>query len=349
MKNWMQLLIGPNYSIRETLLKIDETGAQIALVADENHKLLGTVSDGDVRRGLLKGMTLADPVMRCMRNNPHTASSGETREYLIAKMRREQLHQLPIVDNDNRIVGLEILDEYLIPAHRENWVFLMAGGMGARLGDLTKQIPKPMLRLGEKPLLEIIIERFIDQGFRKFFISVNYKAEVIESYFGHGERLGVKIEYLRENMRMGTAGSLSLLPELPVEPLVVANGDLLTNIDFAQMIEFHVDHGNIATMGVSEYEFKIPYGVVREENGCIKSIEEKPLHKSLISAGVYVLSPEAIKCVPCKTFFDMPKLFEQLIANGSAASIYKVHGYWLDIGHLPDYHKAIADFDTIFK
>lgn len=349
MKNWKQILITPNQSIREALLKIDLVGAQIALVADENCRLLGTVSDGDIRRGLLKGMSLSDSVEMCMCRNPSTARSGESEDAILARMRREKLHQLPILDEENHIVRIEILDDYILPAARENWVVLMAGGLGTRLGELTKATPKPMLHVGDKPLLEIILRRFLDQGFRKFYISVNYMAEVIESYFGNGEHLGAEIRYVRESKRMGTAGALSLLPELPVEPFVVANGDLLANIDYAHMLDVHVDSELVATMGVSEYKFQIPYGVVCEEGGLIQRIDEKPVHTSLISAGVYVLSPEALSHVPADRFFDMPTLFESLIASKLNAATYKVHGYWLDIGQAPDYHKANADIDTVFQ
>ncbi len=349
MKNWKQILITPNQSIREALLKIDSVGAQMALVTDENCKLLGTVSDGDIRRGLLKGMSLSDPIEKCMYRNPQTARSGDCPDSILARMRREKLHQLPILDEEGHIVGMEILDDYLLPAARENWVILMAGGLGTRLGELTKVTPKPMLHVGDKPLLEIIIRRFLDQGFRKFYISVNYMAEVIESHFGDGDHLGAEIRYLREVKRMGTAGSLSLLSESPVEPFIVANGDLLANIDYAHMLDVHVDSGFAATMGVSKYEFQIPYGVVCEENGLIQRIDEKPVHTSLISAGVYVLSPATLAHVPADSFFDMPTLFKSLIAGNMKAATYKVHGYWLDIGRTPDYQKANADINTVFQ
>lgn len=348
MKNWKNILIAPSQPIREALIKIDSAGAQIALVADENCKLLGTVSDGDIRRGLLKGMTLSDAVEGCMYRNPHTARSGDCQDSILAKMRREKLHQLPVLDEENHIVGMEILNDYLSPVERDNWVVLMAGGLGTRLGELTKATPKPMLHVGDKPLLEIILRHFLDQGFRNFYLSVNYMAEVIEAHFGNGEHLGAQICYIKEAKRMGTAGSLSLLPELPVNPLIVANGDLLANIDYANMLDVHVDSGAAATMAVSEYEIQIPYGVVCEKNGLIQRIDEKPVHTSLISAGVYVLSPAVLSHVPEDTLFDMPALFEALIANKMNAATYKVRGYWLDIGRTPDYQKANADIDKVF-
>lgn len=349
MKNWESILITPDKSIREALLRIDGAGSQMALVTDLDRKLIGTLSDGDIRRGLLKGLTLSDAIEKCMYREPHFAHADESSDSILAMMRREKLHQLPIVDAQHRVVGLEVLDDYLLPPTRENWVVLMAGGLGTRLGDLTKTTPKPMLQVGDKPLLETILRNFVGQGFRNFYLSVNYMAEVIESHFGSGERFGARIEYLRENKRMGTAGALSLLPGAPHEPLIVANGDLLANIDYTHMLDVHVDSGAMATMGVSEYQFQIPYGVVREENGLIRRIDEKPVHKSLISAGMYALSPAALDFVPTDTFFDMPSLFDAMLAKHQKVSTYKVHGYWLDIGAIPDYQKANADIGQVFR
>lgn len=349
MKNWKNILIAPNRTIREALLKIDSAGTQMALVTDEEFRLIGTVSDGDIRRGLLKGMSLSDAVEKCMCRNPQTARSDDCPDSVLARMRREKLHQLPILDEKSHVVGMEVLDDYLLPEARENWVMLMAGGLGTRLGELTKATPKPMLHVGDKPLLEIILRHFIDQGFRNFYISVNYMAEVIETHFGNGEHFGAQIRYVRETKRLGTAGALGLLPESPSEPMVVANGDLLANIDYAHMLDVHVDSGAAVTMGVSKYEYQIPYGVVCEESGLIQHIDEKPVHTSLISAGVYVLSPSALAHVPKDTFFDMPTLFKALIAKDMKAVTYKVHGYWLDIGRATDYQKANADIGTVFQ
>lgn len=349
MNNWEDVLVAPEDTIRTTLLKIDALGAQLALVTDVNRRLLGTVSDGDIRRGLLKGLALSEPVVKCMNLTPQTTKSTVAPQEVISLMRSKKLHQIPIVDAENRVVDLKILDEYILPTRRTNWVVLMAGGLGTRLGDLTKETPKPMLRVGDKPLLETIVRNFIDQGFDNFYFSVNYKAEIIEEHFGDGEKFGAQIRYIREAKRTGTAGSLSLLPEQPHEPVIVVNGDLLAKIDYTHMLDRHVDAGVTATMGVSEHQFQIPYGVVHETNGYISRIEEKPIHKSLISAGVYVLSPAALAYVPKDTFFDMPSLFEELIECNLRAATYKVHGYWLDIGQIPDYQKANDDIGFVYK
>ena len=347
MNKWQQILISPSQSIQEALLKIDSSGAQIALVADENGRLLGTLSDGDVRRGLLKGMSLTDPVENCMHRSPHTARSGESPDAILARMRREGISKLPILDDAGHIVGMGCLDDQLPPLVRKNWVVVMAGGLGARLGDLTKATPKPMLVVGQKPLLETIVNGIVEQGFRTVFLSVNYLSEIIESHFGNGEQFGAEIRYVRESKRMGTAGSLSLLPECPVEPIIVVNGDLLAKIDYSQMLDVHLNSGSVATMGVSQYETQIPYGVIYEEDGLIQRIEEKPVHTSLISAGVYVLSPAALAHVPPDSMFDMPALFKALIAGNMKVTAYRIRGYWLDIGHAREYQKANADFNAV--
>ncbi len=349
MKSWENILIRPNNTIRDALLNIDANGMQIVLVVDESRKLLGTLSDGDIRRGLLKGLSLSDTVEKVMFINPRFARKGESMESILSLMRKLKLQQLPIVDDSNRVVGMEFLSEYLLPSARENWVILMAGGLGTRMGDLTRTTPKPMLNVGDRPLLETILKNFLEQGFQNFYISVHYKAEVIESHFGEGERFGARIRYLREDKRLGTAGALSLLPELPSEPVIVANGDLLANIDYLQMLSMHVDNDSAATMGVSEYEFQIPYGVVREVDGRVQSIDEKPIHRSLVSAGVYVLSPETLSLVPKDTFFDMPNLFDLMISRKMKAGTYKVRDYWLDIGRQPDYQKANSDIGNLFR
>jgi len=348
MSRWEQSMIGPDSTLRDALIVIDRTGTQMALVVDAQRRLLGTLSDGDVRRGLIQGMDLDAPVGRAMHTNPLTGSVSDSRDVFLGLMRKAGIHQLPIVDAGRRVVGLELLDEFFAPRAKNNWVVLMAGGLGARLRELTESTPKPMLLVGGRPLLETIMRGFIDQGFRRFYFAVNYKAEVIERHFGDGQSMGVEISYLRETKRMGTAGALSLLPEAPSDPILVANGDLLVKADFGEMLDEHVRAGAAATMAVREYEFQIPYGVVRHEAGTIAGIEEKPIQRSLVSAGIYVLSPPVLNMVPRGAFYDMPMLFEELIARGAVARCYTVRGYWMDVGRLQDYQQANNDFPKEF-
>jgi dTDP-glucose pyrophosphorylase len=349
MKNWQKTLVRPELTLREAMAVIDRAAVQLALVVDAQGRLLGTLTDGDLRRSLLQGCSLEDLVARAMNSHPTTMQLGDSRADAVSLMRRRGFHQIPIVDARGVVVGLETMDEHFIPQLRDNWVVVMAGGLGSRMGALTSTTPKPMLRIGERPLLEIILRSLVDQGFRRLHLAVNYRAEVIEAHFGDGARLGAQIRYLREPQRMGTAGALSLLPEPPTAPLMVINGDLLARVDYGDMLDSHKASGAVATMAVREFEFQIPYGVVCEAGGSIVAIEEKPIHRSLVSTGMYVLSPDAVARVPRGVLCDMPTLFDDIIAAGGRTRCYTIHGYWLDVGQVSDYEKANLDFATHFQ
>lgn len=349
MKTWKRILINRATPIREALIRINEAGTQMALIVDHQQKLVGTLSDGDVRRALIRGLSIGDAVDQAMNPTPVTASSFDSRDAIRSLMKQRGFHQVPIVDELGVVVGLEVVDDFFIPAKRANWIVLMVGGLGSRLKELTATTPKPMLRVGNRPLLETILRSYIEQGFKRFYLAVNYKAEVIEAHFGSGEGLGVDIRYLRENKRMGTAGALALLPEQPEEPFFVVNGDLLVKTDYLEMLNLHVSSAVAATMAVREYEFQVPYGVVREEQGGILAIEEKPIHRSLVSAGMYVLSPEVLKFVPSNSYLDMPNLFADIIKSGLRARTHHVAGYWMDVGRIDDYEKANRDFPEVFE
>ncbi len=349
MKRWEQTLIGPETSLRDALATIDQGGCQIALVVDPQRRLLGTLSDGDARRGLLKGLALNDLASAAMHRTPTCARPGQDRPSILATMRQLGLHQIPVLDVAGVVVGLETVDDYLATPERPHSVVIMAGGLGRRLQELTRDTPKPMLRVGSRPLLETIVRALAEQGFRRFYFAVNYKAELIEEHFGDGAKLGVQIEYLREKQRLGTAGALSLLPHAPTQPVVVTNADLLTKEDLGRMVERHEESGADATMAVRDYEMQVPFGVVRERDGAIESIEEKPVQRFIVSAGMYVLSPSALACVPREQYLDMPALFETLVARGLRSRCHHTDGYWLDIGRLSDYERAKLDFAEVFR
>lgn len=348
MKNWESILVTPRATLRETLQAIDGAGSQLAVVVDAERRLLGTVSDGDARRAILAGASMADPVGNFMHHDPTCVDSGEDREGVLATMRRTGLHQLPVVTRDRRVVGLAVLNDYLLADHRDNWVVIMAGGLGSRLQELTRDTPKPMLKVGSRPLLETIVRSFADQGFRCFYLAVNYKAEQIESHFGSGRDFGVDIRYLREGQRLGTAGALSLLPEPPEHPLVVTNADLLTKQDFGTMLDKHIESGAHATMAVRQYEMQVPFGVVNVDDGEIRHIAEKPVQRFTVSAGMYVLSPEVLELVPRGQCFDMPALFDAALRKGHKVRPHHVDGYWLDIGRVTDFERANVDFSHLF-
>ncbi len=349
MKRWEETLVARSATLREALDCINRTGCQIALVVDEQRRLLGTLSDGDARRALLNGLVLDSSVLEAMQKAPTCAHPGDDRQAILATMRRLSLHQIPVLDAAGAVVGLQTVDDFLASPARPNMVVIMAGGLGRRLDELTKDVPKPMLRVGPRPLLESIVRNLASQGFRKFLIAVNYKAEQIEQHFGDGRQFGVDIAYLREDRRLGTAGALSLLPSRPDLPIVVTNADLLAQEDFGAIVDQHMESGADATMAVRDYEMQVPFGVVRAQDDRILAIEEKPKHTFLVSAGIYVLSPSVLDAIPSGEYFDMPSMFDALILRGAHCRAQPIRGYWLDIGRLPDYERANREFSEIFK
>ncbi len=346
--NVTDYLIGPQAAIYDAVACIDRSGVQIALVVDEAGRLMGTLTDGDIRRALLRNLSLTTRVGEIMTRNPRMAPAGSDDTKLFRLMRALQIRHLPLVDEDGRVVGLRTLEGLLQTPRRPNRVVLMAGGLGSRLHPLTRTVPKPMLSVGGKPLLETILETFVDHGFYRFAISLNYLAETIVGHFGDGSRWGVEIEYLQEPARMGTAGSLALLRERPTEPFIVMNGDILTSVDFGQLLAFHLENQAIATMALHEYTLQVPYGVVQVEDHRLISITEKPIHHHFINAGIYVLDPAALDRVPRGTFFDMPDLFQSLINEGATTVAFPIREYWLDIGQPQDLQRAETEFPTVF-
>jgi dTDP-glucose pyrophosphorylase len=342
--NWEKVIVRPDMPLSETISRIDSAALQVGLVVDELGQLKGIVTDGDIRRAILRGVSLdarSDVIMSC---SPRVLPVGTPGSEVLAFMRRHAVHHVPIIDNEGQLVGLEVLDELIGTYARPNWVVIMAGGLGTRLRPLTEDCPKPLLPVGGKPILENILESFAEQGFRKIFLSINYKADLIRNHFGDGARWGVQIEYLHEMTRLGTAGALSLLPSWPEDSLIVMNGDLLTHANFETLLEFHREHGAVATMAVREYDFQVPYGVVRISGDRITAIEEKPVQSFFVNAGIYVLSPQAFELIPQATYFDMPALFERMINKCMPTSAYPLREYWLDVGRLDEFERAQTEW-----
>lgn len=348
MNNFQKTLLTPSATIRQALGIIDTGAMKIALVVDQNQKLLGTLTDGDVRRAILNERGLDDPIEEIYFRSPTTCGINDSKEKILQLAVANKLYQIPVIDNDGRVVAIAEVDELLRPVHRNNKVVLMAGGLGTRLSPLTDTTPKPMLHVGNKPILETIIENFSKYGYTEIILSVNYKSHIIEEYFGDGTKFGVKISYVHEAKRMGTAGALSLMRKSLTEPFFVMNGDLLTNINFEHMHDYHVSHDAVATMAVREYDFQVPYGVVNVQDGRIVSIEEKPTHKFFVSAGIYMLSPQILTSIPEDEFFDMPTLFEKLISNRHNTVSFPIREYWLDIGRMSDYERANSEYSGVF-
>jgi dTDP-glucose pyrophosphorylase len=341
MKSWRNALVTKNSSLEQAIGVLDKAGLRIALIVDDDGKLQGTLTDGDVRRALLKHLPLETPVRRVMNPKPKTAEQGWTDSRFLALMEQYELLQLPLMDSDGVLVGLANLHDVLNKHRHDNPVFLMAGGFGTRLRPLTNNCPKPMLKVGDKPILEQILLNFVEAGFHRFYISTHYMPEVIRDYFGNGEKWGVSVQYVHEVEPLGTGGALGLLPHDEIDlPIFMMNGDLLTSLNLHSFLEFHESHSSVATMCVREYEHQVPYGVVTSEGSQIKSMVEKPIHRFFVNAGIYLLDPVLVKSVKPGTRIDMPTLLEKQIDDGRPVNIFPIHEYWLDIGRVDDFNKA---------
>ncbi len=328
---------------------IDEGGIQVALVVNEQEQLQGVATDGDIRRGILDEIDLDAPVRTVMNEDPVTARPQEDWQSLIDRMRARRVHQIPVVDDDGRMARIEVLDDLLDPDARSNPIVLMAGGLGTRLRPLTEDCPKPLLEVGEQPILETILEGFIAHGFHRFYISVNYMSGMIEDYFGDGSDWDVDITYLHEQKRLGTAGPLSLLPERPEETVIVMNGDLLTKLNFAHLLNFHHEHESTATMCVREHETQVPYGVIETEEQFMTGLEEKPTERYFVNAGIYALEPETLNLIPDGEFFDMTELFEQLVEQKQSVTVFPVREYWQDVGQKEDFRRVNGEYEEVFE
>ncbi len=348
MKNIEDIIVDINTSIIDVLKIIDKSSMQLVLVVDEKNKLLGTVSDGDIRRAILNNISLENTIKSIYFKTPTVANINSSKEEIINICSLKRLRQIPILDDDGNLVGLEVLDDLISKEKKKNKVILMVGGLGTRLRPLTENIPKPMLKVGNKPILQTIVEKFVEYGYINIVMCVNYKSHIIQDYFGDGNDFGANIEYILEEQRMGTAGALSLLSENPTESFFVMNGDLLTNVNFEHLHDYHLSNNSIGTMCVREYDFQVPYGVVNIKDSKIISIEEKPTHKFFVSAGIYMLSPEALTYIPENQFFDMPSLFEKLISERKNVASFPLREYWLDIGRIEEYKKANKEYDELF-
>lgn len=340
LDDWRKTLLSPAATISEAITNLNKSGFQISLVVSEQGILLGTVTDGDVRRGLLRGLDLKNPVGSILKKDALVAPKQMSRTQVLQIMRANKIHQVPVVDANYHVVGLHLWHENGQALQRSNVMVIMAGGQGTRLGAYTESCPKPLLHVSGKPMLEHIIERAKLEGFFQFFLSINYLGHMIEDYFQDGKELGVHIEYLREKEPLGTAGSISLLNPRPDVPFVVTNGDVLTDIRYGELLNFHLKHQAIATMASRVHEYHHPFGVVNTNGMDILSFEEKPVIRSYVNAGVYAIDPVALECLTTNTHCHMTILFERLRQLGKRTVVYPTHEPWLDVGRPEDLKRA---------
>jgi dTDP-glucose pyrophosphorylase len=338
---WRKAILPSDATIAQAISNLDQVAIKIVLIANEDGVLKGTVSDGDIRRGLLKGLNMSSPLSSIIHRNALVVPPDMGRELVMQLMVANKIQQIPVVDDQHRIVGFHLWDQITTPIVRHNLMVIMAGGFGTRLLPYTENCPKPLLPVAGKPMLEHIIERAKLEGFKHFILAIHHLGHMIEEYFGGGERLGVKISYIRENSPMGTAGALSLLDPVPNVPFVVTNGDVITDIRYGELLDFHTRYKAEATMAVRVHEWQHPFGVVQTQGVEIVGFKEKPITRSHINAGVYALEPSALSFLTSNSQCDMPTLFNRLKINKKRTVAYPMHEPWLDVGRPDDLNKAL--------
>jgi dTDP-glucose pyrophosphorylase/CBS domain-containing protein len=343
------LLVAPSDSIRRVMSKIDSNSQGIALVVDAEGRLLYTVTDGDIRRALLAGFDLDRSVQELARlprparyTRPVTAPAGTPEGRLVQMMKEAQVRQIPLVDDSGRVKDVALLDDLVSDLELPVTAVVMAGGFGTRLRPLTEDLPKPMLPVGGRPLMELTIEQLRRSGIRKVNVTTHYKAEKISNHFGDGAAYGVEITYVPEHRPLGTAGGIGLLSPSK-DTLLVINGDILTSVDYGAMLAYHREHDADLTVAVRKYDFQVPYGVVESEGARVKGLTEKPSYSFFVNAGIYLLEPAVQRYMSVDKPMDMTDLIEQLLKDRRVVVSFLIREYWLDIGHMADYQQAQRD------
>ncbi len=336
-KDWRNVIVIENESIKKAITVINDSGMRIAIVLNAEMKFVGIITDGDIRRGILMGVDLSDSVINIVQKDCITLPPNVDREKVKSLMNSNSIFQIPILSEKNEVMGVHDWSDYFHASKRDELVVIMAGGKGTRLLPLTESLPKPLLPVSGKPILTHIIEKARAEGFQKFVISLNHLGEKIEEYYGTGESLGVEISYIKEQEPLGTAGALSLLSQESQTPILVTNADVYSQIRFDKLVEFHKQKSGVATMATKFFQIENPFGVVEIDGFRIIGYHEKPTTNHLVNAGVYVLEPEALTYLEYDTQTDMPDLFRILRENGKHTYVYPAHESWIDIGHVDTY------------
>jgi dTDP-glucose pyrophosphorylase len=341
--SWEKALLPIDATLQHAISNLNETSFQIAIIITSDRILMGTLTDGDIRRGLLQGMGMDSSIETIINRGPLVVPPELGRNSVLQLMQVNRIHQLPIVDESRHVVGLYLLDELMEPRQLQNVMVIMAGGQGTRLRPQTENCPKPMLPVDGKPMLAHIVESAKAEGFQNFILAIHYLGNIIEEYFGDGSQWNIKIDYLREESPLGTAGAISLLNPRPSMPFIVSNADVLTDIGYGDMLDYHCRHSASATMAVRIHEWQHPFGIVHTKGVNITSFEEKPVFRNHINAGVYVLDPKVLDMLKNDERCDMPTLFNRLQERDKKTIVYPIHEPWLDVGHVDDLKRAQKD------
>ncbi|QKF91989.1 nucleotidyltransferase family protein [Campylobacter sp. CCUG 57310] len=330
------LVLNNKVVFNDAIKLLDLNGNGVLPVVNEKQELLGIITDGDIRKAILNNKLDLNYIIN---KNPHKLHINTSRNKVVNYLKKIKRRHMPLIDDNGKFIKIFTLDEIDFNL-KQNWVVIMAGGLGTRLGELTRDTPKPMLKVGTKPIIEHIIDMFVSHGFTNFMLSVNYKAEVIKDYFGDGSRFGIEIIYLEEKKRLGTGGALSLIDIELNEPFFVTNGDVLSTLDYDKLLLYHKKQKSIATMCIRKYNYQIPYGIIEiDSNDNIKSMQEKPVKEFFINTGIYVLNPEILNYVPKDEFFDLPRLFSIIKDAGLTTKSFEITDYWIDMGRPDDYER----------
>jgi dTDP-glucose pyrophosphorylase len=349
MKDYRRLLIGSDVTLEEAMLAVERSGQGIAFVTDESRRLVGSVSDGDIRRVILRHVRLDSPVIEVMNPSPLHARSGTPLEKVREMMDAHRIRHVPVVDAQGRIADVVTEADAKTTGEHEHTAVIMCGGLGTRLKKLTGKTPKPLLPVGGQPILETIVDQLGKNGFRNVVLATNYKADMINGHFGNGDHLGMQIDYVHEDQPLGTAGALKLLDVDDDRPLLVMNGDILTKLSFQALLDYHVRGPWDMTACITTYDIEIPFGVVDTDgNGELTGIREKPSQRFFVNAGIYALNPSLIDLIPDDQYFDMTDLVSAARASGYRVGTFPIHEYWIDVGRLEDYSRANNEYESHF-
>ncbi|HEX3044582.1 MAG TPA: nucleotidyltransferase family protein [Bacillota bacterium] len=340
-----KFIVKANQTIRDAMELINDNLREIALIENEKGEIIGLATDGDIRRALLRGLTLDSPVIEMTTRNYIAVGPEEDRATVLDMMKGLEIRHIPVIDAQRRLLGIHFLQDLIGTTPKPNIAVIMAGGKGTRLLPLTENCPKPMIKVVGRPILERLILHLAGCGIRKIYIAINYYGDVIEAYFGDGSTYGCSIEYLKEKEALGTGGALSLLPERPQHPFIVMNGDLVTQVNIAKLLEFHTQMKAKATITGRTYQIELPFGVIETDDNKLLKLQEKPLIHYLINTGIYVLNPGVLPLIPRRKYFPITRLFEILIEKKLPVGVYVINEEWIDVGR----HNDLQQANGIFK